>query len=108
MYFKVLKIILIFLSFFILPTRSFAFRPFITEDANTAQQFQLDTAFWLNALKTNNNSSLSQFTYVGIGLTDWLEVAGASGSGYDFSENERTSSNPTLKKYSLFIFKGLN
>ncbi len=92
-YFYILASTFIFLA----TTLSYAARPFVTEDASTPDQFQLDASLWLKAQSSSSDTTVSQFLFLGLGVTDWLQISGTSGRGYDFDNEEQTLSNPSLQ-----------
>jgi hypothetical protein len=98
----VLLSILLFFILFIFPHRAHAIRPFVTEEARTADTFQFDAAAWIKGTHSNFKDSIGQFLFVGVGLTDWLQISGASGRGYDFNNGEQTVSNPSIQGKLLF------
>lgn len=72
-------------------------RPFVTEDGSTLSQYQFDAAVWGKTLHSDAGTSIAQFTRLGLGITDYLEVHAASARGYDFDKGKTTSSNPSFE-----------
>jgi hypothetical protein len=96
---------ILFFSIFIATSTTICLsaRPFVTEEAFTADSFQLDVALWIKAENPGETMTLGQNLFLGIGITDWLQISGASGRGYDFDTNEQTFTNPSFQVKALLL-----